>query len=410
MTPPIPTHPDTTVIGAGAAGIAAARLLQDAGNSVLLIDAASHIGGRARTFAHGDARLDLGCGWLHSARRNPWTGIARAAGFSIATDTANWDSQWRDFGYPAAEQADFAAAWDRWDNAAHAAARGPDRPLSDFVAPGDAAWEPLLDAISGFANGAPLARVSLHDWLAYEDAATDDNWAVREGYGTLIAQHARGIAVRLETPVTRIEHGGRRIRVVTPSGTIDTQSVIVAVPTTMLARETIAFDPPLPDKVAAAAALPLGVADKVFLTTDRVDWPANAHLIGNPRERHTASHRLSPLGWPVVESFFGGDGAEAMEADADRFAFATAELVALLGSAWRARLRPLRATRWRHEPWIGGSYSHAAVGHAAQRAVLAAPVDDRLFFAGEACHRTDFSTAHGAYETGVAAARAVLAR
>ncbi|RZM05043.1 MAG: FAD-dependent oxidoreductase, partial [Sphingomonas sp.] len=65
------------------------------------------------------------------------------------------------------------------------------------------------------------------------------------------------------------------------------------------------------------------------------------------------------------------------------------------------------ATRWRHVPHISGSYSHARVGQAGQRAVLAAPVDDRIFFAGEACHPHDFSTAHGAYETGVAAARAI---
>jgi monoamine oxidase len=89
--------------------------------------------------------------------------------------------------------------------------------------------------------------------------------------------------------------------------------------------------------------------------------------------------------------------------------FAITELVALLGSDWRARLTPLAATRWRHEPHIQGSYSHARVGHAGDRQILAAPVDDRLFFAGEACSREDFSTAHGAYLTGVAAAEAIHA-
>ena len=89
--------------------------------------------------------------------------------------------------------------------------------------------------------------------------------------------------------------------------------------------------------------------------------------------------------------------------------FAIGELVALLGSNWRAKLTPLGRTRWRHAPHIHGSYSHARVGAAGQRAVLAAPVDDRVFFAGEACSRHDFSTAHGAYATGLAAAAAVLA-
>ena len=114
-------------------------------------------------------------------------------------------------------------------------------------------------------------------------------------------------------------------------------------------------------------------------------------------------HRL-PL---MLDRGWKADCAEMLE-DGDAAAFAIDELVALLGSDWRRRFTPLVATRWRQEPWIGGSYSHARIGCAGQRAILAAPVDGRIFFAGEACHREDFSTAHGAYETGVAAARAII--
>lgn len=396
------------VIGAGAAGIAAARHLQDAGRRVLLLEANDRIGGRACSFRNGDATLDLGCGWLHSARRNPWTDIAHTRGFTIATDTANWGQQWRDLGYSPGEQRASAAARERWEASARAAAGGPDQPLSAFVSPDDP-WRPMLDAISGFANGAPLARVSLHDWLAYEDAATDDNWAVREGYGTLIVDHARGLDIRPHTPATHVDHRGRTIRVSTPAGTLEATAVVVAVPTTILSERRLTFDPPLPEKHDAAAALPLGVADKVFLSVDRVDWPANAHLIGNPHRAQTASYRLSPFGSPMIEAFFGGDTATALE-EGDATAFAIEELVALLGSDWRARLHPVvTATRWRHEPWIGGSYSHAHVGHASARAVLSQAIDARLFFAGEACHASDFSTAHGAYATGIAAARDLLA-
>ena len=289
---------------------------------------------------------------------------------------------------------------------ARAAADGADQPLSAFIARDDP-WYQQVDAISGFVNGAPLDRVSLHDWLAYENAASDDNWAVRQGYGALIADHARGLPIRLSTPVTRIDHGGLLLRIDTPAGTIEAERAIVTVPTPLLADERLRFDPPLPEKTAAAAALPLGVANKVFLAVDRPEWPANVHLLGNPRSRHTASHRLSPFGWPVIESFFGGDTASALE-DGAANAVAINECVALLGSGWRDRLRPIAASRWRHEPWIAGSYSHARIGHAAARQTLGEPVDHRLFFAGEACHPTDFSTAHGAYETGILAARAIL--
>lgn len=398
---------DAVVVGGGAAGIAAARHLHDAGRDVLLLEAGDRLGGRARSIAIGGATLDLGCGWLHSAGRNPWTGIARARGFTVATDTARWGEQWRDLGFPRDDHRAANAARERMTAAAHALAAAPDRALGAAV-PSDERWRPLLDAISRFANGAAIDDVSLHDWLAYEDAATEDNWAVREGYGTLIADHARGLPVRLGCAVTRVDHRGARLRVESAAGTIETEAVVVTVPTPVLARGGIAFEPPLADKVGAAAGLPLGVADKVMLRVDRPDWPADSHLMGNPHSADTASHRLSPFGYPLIESFLGGPTADALEDSDAAAAFVVDELVALLGGEWRARLHPVTATRWRHEPWIGGSYSHAAVGHAGARAVLAAPVDARLYFAGEACSPHDFSTAHGAYETGMAAARAIL--
>lgn len=397
------------VIGAGAAGIAAARTLHDAGRDVLLLEARAEIGGRARTLHLPEATLDAGCGWLHSARRNPWVAIARARGFHVDTATARWGEQWRDLGYPPDQQRAFAEAWEAWEARAHAAAAGPDRPLSDFVA-ADGPWYPLLDAVSGFANGAPLSRVSLHDWLAYEDAAGAENWAVREGYGALVAGHAAGVPVRTGCAATRVDHRGAALRVETDAGALDAAAVIVAVPTTVLAEERLTFDPPLPAKHEAAAGLPLGLADKAFLgVAGDLPWSADAHLMGDPHAAGTGSYRLSPFGQPVIEAFFGGDGAEALEAR-DAAAFAVDELVALLGSAWRARLTPLHVTRWRREAWIGGSYSHALVGHAGARAVLAQPVDARLFFAGEACSPHDFSTAHGAYQSGVAAAQEILAQ
>lgn len=400
----------TVVIGGGAAGIAAARTIHDAGRDVMLLEASDRLGGRARSLAVSEigGTVDLGCGWLHSAGRNPWSSLAEASGFTVDRSPANWDRQWRDLGFSQNERRSCAEAWERWEERAKAALNGPDRPLSDFIA-GDDPWRPLIDAVSGYVNGAPLDRVSLHDWAAYDEAATDDNWTVHEGYGTLVASHAAGVPVRLGTPVTRVDRRGRTLRLETPAGAIHADRVIVTVPTPVLARGALAFDPPLPDKRDAAADLPLGLADKVFLEVDRPEWPADQHLIGDPRSACTASHRLSPFGLPVIESFFGGLGAEASEGG-DAAAFAIDELVGLLGSGWRARLRPIAVTRWRREPYIGGGYSHARIGRADQRRALGEPVEERIFFAGEACSSQDFSTAHGAYRTGVAAARAILAQ
>ncbi|MGW8136642.1 flavin monoamine oxidase family protein [Sphingomonas zeae] len=399
----------TVVIGGGAAGIAAARTLHDAGREVLLIEAADRLGGRARSVRLPTGHVvDHGCGWLHSAKRNPWTAIAEQAGFTIDRRSPNWQVQWNDLGFPPDRKRASGEAYARFEDAAMAALDGPDRPLSDFVASDDP-WRPMIDAISGYANGASLAEVSLHDWAAYENAATDDNWAVVEGYGTVVVHHAAGVPVKTGVTATRIDHRGQTIRIETSAGRIEADHVIIAVPTTVLAEGKLSFDPPRPAKQDAAAALPLGIADKVFLSVEgSLPWPAHAHLTGNPYSVCTASHRLSPFGWPIVESFFGGPCAEGLEEDGAAAAFAIDELVGLLGSAWRRRFAPLDATRWRQVPLIGGSYSHAKVGHAGARQILAEPIDGRILFAGEACSRDDFSTAHGAYETGVAAAHAIV--
>lgn len=400
---------DVVVVGGGAAGIGAARRLHDAGRRVLLVEASDRLGGRARSFVHGGQAFDLGCGWLHSARRNPWTAIAGQAGFTVDRSPTNWGDQWRDLGFTRHDQRSFDAAWTRLDTAVADARDGSDRTLASLVPP-DERWRPLMDALSGYMNGAPLAAVSLHDFDRYESAATDDDWAVREGYGTLVAAHAGTVPVRLSTPVRRIDHGADPIRIVTDAGTIEAVAVVVAVGTAVLADGDILFDPPLPAKRDAAAALPLGLADKAFLAVDGPQWPTNAHLIGDPRSARTASHRLSPFGAPVIESFFGGELAESLGSAEEATGFAIDEVVALLGSDWRGRLTPIAASRWRHEPFVRGSYSHARIGCAGARTVLAEPVEARLFFAGEACSADDFSTAHGALMTGWAAADGIFAR
>ncbi len=397
------------VIGGGAAGIAAARRLLDSGADVLLLEASGRIGGRAHTVRVGREALDLGCSWLHSADRNPWTRIALAEGFQIDRTPPGWGEQWHDLGFSRADQDTYRDAHRQFSERAQTYVGGPDRPLSDFIQP-DNPWRPLIDATSGYANGANLSAVSLHDWAAYEDAAGDDNWRLVEGYGTLIAAQARRLPVRLHCPVSLIDHRGPRMRLVTPNGLVEADRVIVAVPTPILADGDLRFDPPLPAKQDAAAALPLGLADKIFLGI-RGDFPENAHLIGNPHVSATASYQVGYLGRPVVEAFFGGDCAEAIEREDDRGAadFAIGELARLLGNDWRLKLQPLARTRWRAEPFVRGSYSHARIGRAGDRLILARPHDERIFFAGEACSPTDFSTAHGAYETGIAAAEEALA-
>src|SRR6266436_2271431 len=317
-----PSEVDVAVIGAGAAGIGAARRLGEVGSvSVLVLEARDRVGGRVHTIEPAGFPCDRGAEWLHSADRNPLSPIAQRLGFSVHRRPPEWTTRLRRSGETVEAEADRIPTREAQGRARRKAAAEPeDRPLASLVEPGGR-WNELLDATSSWGNGAELDRVSVKDYARYEDSGV--NWRLRQGYGRLFETLAERQPVTLETAVSYIDHRERAIRVETARGT-----------------------------VTAA------------------------------RER---------------------------EGEAGMFSFAAGELARLFGNDIRRQIAPLASTAWLHDPWARGSYSYALPGHADDRALLAAPVDDRLFFAGEACSPNFFSTAHGAYMTGVAAAEAALA-
>lgn len=402
--------PDAAVVivGAGAAGIGAARRLAAAGVSVLVIEASDRVGGRAWTLRTRGLPLDLGCGWLHSAERNPWVDIAEESGFRIDRAPSSWGQQYRHLGFSKADSNAARAAFEAFENRLRDAP-----PPSDCAAnalPTGGPWTPFIETLSGYINGVGLAQLSIRDYLAYDDAASDTNWRLPAGYGTLIAASLPAVPLRLSTPVRGVTLDGGDVTLTSDRGDISASAAIVTVSTAVLAGDDIAWPDSLDEHRQAAAQLPLGLANKLFLAFDDLSVDADSHLLGNPHRSRTGSYYLRPFGRPVIEAFVGGEAAEDLEAaglDAAA-AFATDEVTALLGSSVRTKLSLIAGSAWRSADGFGGSYSHALPGHHDARRRLAEPLDSRLFFAGEACSSTDFSTAHGALQSGIAAAEALL--
>ena len=402
---------EVVIVGGGAAGIAAGRRLKDAGIDCLVVEARPRLGGRSWTIGNAsEFPIDLGCGWLHSADRNPWTKIAEAQGCSIDRTPPPWTRRSLPIGFPLSEQSGFLEAlqsfYRRLDSLAEAE---PDRPAATLLEP-RGRWNNLINAVGTYVNGAELDRVSARDFARYDDSGV--NWRVVEGYGAVIARHGAGLPVVLGCAVLRIDHSGRRLRVETAAGTITADAAIVTLPSGLLAEEKLRFTPALHEKPEAAAGLPLGLADKLFLSlSDADEFDKDSRLFGRTDRSETGTYHLRPFGRPQIEAYFGGPLAVELEAGGvPAFVdFAIAELVGLLGSDFARRLKPLHLHRWGVDPFARGSYSYALPGKADCRAALATPVDDRLFFAGEACSRGDYSTAHGAYLTGIAAADQAIA-
>ena len=401
---------DVVVVGAGAAGVGAGRRLAQGGASFLVVEAKDRAGGRAHTLVgRSGAGVDLGCGWLHSADQNPWTRIAEAEGFEIDRSRPAWERRLTGLNLSDAQARAFGEAFQAFEAKLEAAACEPDRPASELFDEETAPWRRMLDAFSSYYNGALFRDISVHDYAAYEP--TDENWRLPRGYGALVAHVAAELPILYEAPVSRIDRSGSPLRLATAKGEVLARAIVVAVPTTVLAEDRLAFSPPLPDVAAAADALPLGHVDKCFLALAEPEaLPSEVMVSGRTDTADTGSYTLRPFGRAMIEGFFGGDLAAALELESDGAfcAHASDELVALFGTDLRRQLRPLAESRWGCDPYIRGAYSHARPGQADARARLRRPVEDRIFFAGEACSAHAFSTAHGAYETGVEAAEAAL--
>ena len=407
---------DVLIVGAGVAGVAAARSLRARGLSCLVLEAKDRIGGRAYTDATG---FDHGASWLHQANDNPLTAFAEALGFeTLDHDKLRQRLLFTEGRFATtAERGAFAAAEDRfWRVIEAAAADGaPDRPASD-AAPQGGRFDALVAHWEGAQIcAAELSRMSLHDFAA--TALDGPNLLLRRGLGTLVASLAEGLPIRLSAPVTRLDWGGSGVEGSGAFGRIRARAAIITVSTGVLAQASITFTPGLPVQTQDAInALPLGLLSKLSFPIPPGTLPEFGPFaslrrdISGPGDR-PISWIARPFGAPVMLAFIGGSlawelsraGKHAAEAHA------RAEFARVFGAEAARALGPPIITDWGEDPHFLGSYSHAIPGAQAARRVLAEPLGNgRLIFAGEACHPRFAATVAGAWLSGEAAAQLIL--
>ena len=411
----LPREAEIVVVGAGAAGIAAARRVASFGRTVVVIEASDRIGGRCITDSTSfDAPFDRGARWLYNPDTSAVAKLARGVEMDLYPATRGQRIRIGRRNARAGETEDFLALLVRTNRAIGDAIRGrPDMSAAAALPKDLREWASTTDFVLGATNsGKDLQDLSALDlvMMTQRDSAS----FCRQGLGTLIAKLGASLTVALSTPVTRISWSGRDAQVETPSGTINAKTVIVTASTNVLLSGKIKFAPDLPKRQQDAAnKLSLGSYDHIALELpgNPLGLAKDDVVIEQSADKRTglllANVGGSSLCQVDVAGSFGAD--MSARGEAAMTAFAIEWLTKLFGADVAGTVKQTRATRWNDVPYVLGAKAAASVGGQPAHKVLMEPLGS-LLFAGDAAHETQAGTVGGAWESGERAADAALRR
>jgi monoamine oxidase len=386
---------DVLIVGAGAAGLAAAQKLLKAGKSVIVCEARNRTGGRAFTDTSLSQPFDAGASYIHWGEHNPWTSLARLNHVPLIPDPEGGSLTVFENGQRLAS--DKRAIRRRgFQELGEALEKPVTTDMSMLNKATTLSPEAVMAAqgIARFSLGEEPSNVSIAD---YHALWSGDDYQVQGGYGALVQKANAQVRVSLSTPVEHIVWNGKGVIAHTPRGNIRAQYLILTVPIGVLKAERIRFTPPLPDAfLSALTGLRMGALTKMALEIDASALPSDVsdqiHLNSQGGENSTdisIEFVRSPhvgKGKALALAVLGGDGARALceAGEAAALDLFSQTLHAAMGSHIRAPLYNGRLANWYKDPFALGSYALATPSSTAFRTVLKTPIGNRIFYAGEA--------------------------
>ncbi|WP_448040233.1 flavin monoamine oxidase family protein [Bradyrhizobium liaoningense] len=410
---PLPREADIVVIGAGTAGIAAARRIMATGRKVIVVEAASQIGGRCITDSTTfDTPFDRGARWMYNPDTNPMIRLARSVGLDALPAPSGQKMRIGRRNARAGETEQFLAALVRANRAIDEAARGKLDTSCASVLPKDLGdWAGAAE----FLLGASFAGKDLKELSAIDKGrAQDRNAAIacRQGLGTLIAKLGEQAPVALSTPASRIAWSNRDVSVETQAGKIAARAAILTVSTNVLTSGAIKFAPDIPKRTLdAASKLTLGSYDRIVLQLpgNPLGLSRDDTLIEQSNSTRTALMFANIGGSSLCSIDVGGSFGRDLSEQGEKAmaAFAKEWITKLFGSEAASAVQKTSVTRWNASPYVMGAMSASSPGGQLSRKTLGEPIGN-VFLAGEATHETLWGTVDGAWESGERAADAAL--
>jgi monoamine oxidase len=409
------------VIGAGASGLSAAKVLRDAGHSVIVLEARQRIGGRVWTDTHFGTPVELGAGEIHGERGNPLTELCRR--YELETAPTRRDLfQFFDRQGGAISGQRTIESLGRFqkllaDASVHANSVSSDLSLAQALFAVRNDYSTL--ELEGFWLGlhqfyGPLPEVSAKHWAVPKSFPGTDIM-LTGGYAKLFERVAHGIDVRLGQIVKVIDSSLKEVRIQTDTEILFADRVLVTVPHGVLAKRAIRFVPNLPDwKYGAVDGLGHGKADKIAMQFDSPFWDTKQQFLGirgagfGDTEMFLNLARYSKK--PILVGFVFGEQARARALNDSGGAGST--MMNSLRKAFGANApepRQVILTDWSGDPFSGAPFAIPKVGSSpSYYDALAQPLNDKLYFAGEHTLFEYRASVHGAWLSGLRAAGEVI--